>query len=263
MQATRGMSSPTGPGPNVIVRCQKRHGRAIACKALLSRQSLTNLLSSVRARSDVTAAVLTDQAVADLPSSSATAAAQMLLDSSMTPSLPSAHHPVMRLMNERLQEGSSSRPGQRSDGCKLGLVVEGGGMRGIVTGAMLMGLQEMGLTPCFDAIYGASAGAINSTYFLTGQPEGLDIYTDYLATTSRFLSIKRYWSSRESVMSLDYLIDEVMHDVTPLDWDTVINSPLPLKVRNVTHWSHALKCRCCSAADIIVSVCVPGCDCVC
>lgn len=74
----------------------------------------------------------------------------------------------MRLISKRLQEGSSSRPGQRGDGFKLGLVVEGGGMRGIVTGAMLMGLQDMGLTHCFDAVYGASAGAINSTYFLTG-----------------------------------------------------------------------------------------------
>lgn len=32
-------------------------------------------------------------------------------------------------------------------------------------------------------------------------------------------------------MDLDYLIDEVMHNITPLDWDTVINSKLPLKVR--------------------------------
>jgi predicted acylesterase/phospholipase RssA len=94
---------------------------------------------------------------------------------------------------------------------------------------MLMGLQDMGCTHCFDAVYGASAGAINSTYFLTGQPEGLDIYTDYLATTSRFLSLKRYWG-RTSVMDLDYLIDEIMHEVTPLDWQAVIDSELPLKV---------------------------------
>lgn len=140
----------------------------------ISLQSLTNLISSVRARSDVSpAAAAIESNIRGLLSSTATAtAAQMLLDSGMTPSLPSANHPVMRLINERLQEGSSSSPGQRRDGCKLGLVVEGGGMRGIVTGAMLMGLQDMGLTPCFDAIYGASAGAINSTYFLTGVPRG-------------------------------------------------------------------------------------------
>lgn len=132
-------------------------------------QAFTSLLSHVSLRSDVSTAVLAEAGTAELPTSSSTVAAlPALLDSSMTPSFPSAHHPVMRLINQRLQEGSTSRPGQRSDGFKLGLVVEGGGMRGIVTGAMLMGLQDMGLTHCFDAVYGASAGAINSTYFLTG-----------------------------------------------------------------------------------------------
>jgi len=41
-------------------------------------------------------------------------------------------HPVLQLIQQRLQDGSS--PGQRQDNFKLGLVVEGGGMRGIVTG---------------------------------------------------------------------------------------------------------------------------------
>lgn len=61
-------------------------------------------------------------------------------------------HPVLRLLLSRLQDGSA--PGARGDGFKLGLVVEGGGMRGIVTGAMLMGLQDMGLVNVFDAVYG-------------------------------------------------------------------------------------------------------------
>ncbi len=33
----------------------------------------------------------------------------------------------------------------------------------------------------FDAVYGASAGAINATYFLTGQREGVDIYPEDIA----------------------------------------------------------------------------------
>ena len=44
-------------------------------------------------------------------------------------------HPTMRLIQSRLQQGSM--PGQRTDGFKLGLVVEGGGMRGCISGAML------------------------------------------------------------------------------------------------------------------------------
>ena len=33
----------------------------------------------------------------------------------------------------------------------------------------------------FDAVYGSSAGAINATYFLSGQREGFNIYTDDIA----------------------------------------------------------------------------------
>lgn len=62
-----------------------------------------------------------------------------------------------------------------------------------------------------------------------GQPAGLDIYTDHLAAGSRFLSLKRYWSSAP-VMDLDFLLDEVMADTIPLDYQAVIDSELPLKV---------------------------------
>jgi hypothetical protein len=63
-------------------------------------------------------------------------------------------HPVLRLLRSRLQAGSDGGPGRWPDKCKLGLVVEGGGMRGIVTGAMLMALQDSGLIGVFDAVYG-------------------------------------------------------------------------------------------------------------
>lgn len=62
-----------------------------------------------------------------------------------------------------------------------------------------------------------------------GQPDGLDIYTDHLAQGDRFLSLKRYWR-RQPVMDLSYLLDEIMWHITPLDWEAVIRSELPLKV---------------------------------
>jgi hypothetical protein len=34
----------------------------------------------------------------------------------------------------------------------------------------------------FDAVYGASAGALNATYFLSGQREGVNIYHEHIAT---------------------------------------------------------------------------------
>lgn len=42
----------------------------------------------------------------------------------------------------------------------------------------------------FDAVYGTSAGAINCTYFLTGQREGVDIYPEDIAN-KMFIDLRR------------------------------------------------------------------------
>eukprot|EP00882_Tetradesmus_deserticola_P001738 GHRQ01001868.1.p1 GENE.GHRQ01001868.1~~GHRQ01001868.1.p1 ORF type:complete len:467 (+),score=178.06 GHRQ01001868.1:470-1870(+) len=181
---------------------------------------------------DVKTAVSTQPRLVDIDNSSSSSRRPRFGMGHEQHSIPrhSSSHPVLHVMHQRLQEGSSSRAGCRRDGCKLGLVVEGGGMRGIVTGAMLMGLADMGLgANVFDAVYGASAGAINATYYLSRQPAGLDIYADHLAVGNRFLSLKRYWSS-QPVMDLNFLLDEVMADTIPLDYQAVIDSDLPLKV---------------------------------
>lgn len=76
-------------------------------------------------------------------------------------------HPTIQVLQKRWE--SKSKPGKRSDGFKVGLVVEGGGMRGAVTGGMLMQLHSIGMKDAFDVVYGSSAGAMNATYFLSDQ----------------------------------------------------------------------------------------------
>ena len=51
-------------------------------------------------------------------------------------------HPALQLLMERLRSGS--KPGARTDKHKLGLAVEGGGMRGCVTGGALRALHDLG-----------------------------------------------------------------------------------------------------------------------
>ena len=91
-----------------------------------------------------------------------------------------ADHPVLEILRERRR--TSSLPSRRSAGdkAKLGLAIEGGGMRGIVSAAMLQVLEECGMTDCFDAVYGCSSGAINAAYFLAGK---LGIRFPYTSTT--------------------------------------------------------------------------------
>ncbi|KAK3233826.1 hypothetical protein CYMTET_55900, partial [Cymbomonas tetramitiformis] len=127
---------------------------------------------------------------------------------------------------------AGSKPGKRKDPYKLGLLVEGGGMRGVVSAGQLIVLHSLGLRDCFDACYGSSAGAMNLTYFLSGQPEGALAYAEDLANKD-FLDLRRLLSSKESVrpsMDLSILLDDVMDVLKPLNWDAILSSPVPLKV---------------------------------
>ena len=50
----------------------------------------------------------------------------------------------------------------------------------------------------------------------------------------QFIDLKRLWKSEPggpAVLNLPYLLDYVMHDVCPLDWEAVLESEIPLKVR--------------------------------
>lgn len=136
------------------------------------------------------------------------------------------NHPTLQLMIDRKLKGSV--PKWRRDGCKLGLVIEGGGMRGAVSGAMGMALRRLGFCDVFDCVYGSSAGAVNGAYFLTGQEMGMDIYFEHLAN-KRFIDFGRLFGP-DPVLDLDYLIDTIMEEVVPLDWDRVLKSRIPLKV---------------------------------
>ena len=105
----------------------------------------------------------------------------------MTTSVPVATeattHPVAQVLRERARSGS--RPGAREDGHRVALVLEGGGMRGVVSAGMTAALERLGLTPCFDLVVGASAGAINGAALLAGAAErAVGAYTGPLASRS-------------------------------------------------------------------------------
>jgi predicted patatin/cPLA2 family phospholipase len=82
---------------------------------------------------------------------------------------PAMEHPVAQVLSERARAGS--RPGERADEHRVALVLEGGGMRGVVSAAMTAALERLGLTPAFDVVVGSSAGAINGAALLAGAAE--------------------------------------------------------------------------------------------
>ena len=54
-----------------------------------------------------------------------------------------AEHPALEAVKARWLGGS--RPGARRDDFKVGLVVEGGGMRGVVSGGSLQAMHDLGM----------------------------------------------------------------------------------------------------------------------
>lgn len=139
-------------------------------------------------------------------------------------------HATLQVLRQRVL--SKSQPGARLDSFKLGLVVEGGGMRGCVSGGALQALADLGMRDAFDAVYGSSAGAINGTYFISGQRDGVHIYHDHIAS-QEFIDLRRLISRKPGTapaLNLNFLLDTVIHDVHPLDFDAVLSSSIPLKV---------------------------------
>jgi predicted patatin/cPLA2 family phospholipase len=75
-------------------------------------------------------------------------------------------HPVLDVQAARLHSGSA--PGERDDPHRVAVVLEGGGMRGVVSAGMTAALERLGLTRCFDLVVGSSAGALNAAALLGG-----------------------------------------------------------------------------------------------
>lgn len=133
---------------------------------------------------------------------------------------------VIEILRARRSRGS--RP-PHGDAHRVGLVVEGGAMRGVVSAGMVSALEHLGLAHAFDAVYGSSAGALNAAYFLAGQAAvGTTIYYENINNRA-FIDLRRALLGRP-IVNLEYLIDDVAIRRKPLDAARVLASAIPLGV---------------------------------
>lgn len=124
---------------------------------------------------------------------------------------------------------AGSKPLNRDDGRFVSLVIEGGAMRGVVSAGMVAALEQLNLLESFDAVYGASAGAINGAYFLAGQARyGTTIFYENI-NNKEFVDLRRLVYGQPAV-SLEYLLDDVCVNQKPLIVDKVLQSSIPLRV---------------------------------
>ena len=131
-----------------------------------------------------------------------------------------AAHEVLRVLAARA--GRGGRP--YGDGLRVALAIEGGGMRGVISAGMALELYERGLVPAFDAVYGASAGAITGAWLLSSRPEGLLGWTEtaYAKTLIRRSGLLR---GRPAV-DVRSLIEELYQTTFPMDFASVLASPV-------------------------------------
>ena len=132
-----------------------------------------------------------------------------------------APHEVLRALAARCRTGS--RPGARDDGLRIALIIEGGGMRGVLSAGMALALDELGLVPAFDAVYGASAGAITGAWLLS-RPEGLRGWAEPAYTK---ILIRRTALLRgRPVADVRALIEDLYQTTFPMDFAAVLASPV-------------------------------------
>jgi predicted patatin/cPLA2 family phospholipase len=125
---------------------------------------------------------------------------------------------VVKLLLDRRSAGY--RPSIDDDGFKIGLAVEGGGMRGVISGAMMIALRDLGLKDVFDGFYGTSSGSINIAYYLNGDTwRALATYYDHLVG-SDFVDFKRLLRGGRPVR-IDTVL-ELMDDEVAIDYDRVL-----------------------------------------
>jgi predicted patatin/cPLA2 family phospholipase len=134
-------------------------------------------------------------------------------------------HPVVQTVLRRVSEGS--RPGARSDGRRVVLAIEGGGMRGVVSAGMTGAIEQLGLLNAFDEVHGASAGAFNAAFFLAGQAGYLATLYQHGFGDPRFVSVMRALRGGPA-LDLDYVIDHVWTRQRPLRFGTIISSEIAL-----------------------------------
>jgi predicted patatin/cPLA2 family phospholipase len=134
-------------------------------------------------------------------------------------------HPVLEVLRERTQDGS--RPGRRHDPHCVALVVEGGGMRGVVSAGMTAALERLGLTRCFDLVAGASAGAINGAALIAGVArEGAAAYHGPLASR-KFVNPARALRGRP-VIDVSYVLEYASAGLDADRHERVLASPIEL-----------------------------------
>ncbi len=108
-----------------------------------------------------------------------------------------------------------------------GLILEGGGLRGLFTAGVLDCFLKHDLH--FPYVIGVSAGAVMGTSYISRQP-GRN-----RTTTINYVNDKRYLSFRNllkegSIFGMDFIFNRLPNILEPFDYDVFFNNPVEYKI---------------------------------
>ena len=128
---------------------------------------------------------------------------------------------VLRLLRDRRKQGSA--PGHRSDDARLVLLVEGGSSRGAYSSGMTVAIEQLGLLPMFDAVYGSSAGALNAAWLLCGRAEST-MHAWWDPTIMGATIDPRRALRRQPVVDTRFLVHTVYTEIMPMGFQEILDS---------------------------------------
>lgn len=105
---------------------------------------------------------------------------------------------------------------------KTGLLLEGGGMRGVFTCGVLDSFMDRGIR--FPYTIGVSAGACNGLSYMSGQ-RGRAKYSNIdLLEKYQYIGLK-YLLKKRNIMDFDLLFQEFPEHILPYDYESYFSSP--------------------------------------
>lgn len=127
-----------------------------------------------------------------------------------------------KLIARRYHRGGAA--GKHGDGARLALVIEGGSARGAYSHGMVTGLEELGVLGCFDAVYGASAGALNAAWLLCGRA-ARSRRAWYPDVIRRVIAPARMLRGGLAV-DTGFLVHTVYERLVPMDFPAILANPV-------------------------------------
>ena len=130
---------------------------------------------------------------------------------------------VLQLLRERSRQ--ASLPGHRNDDARLALVIEGGSSRGAYSSGMTIAIEQLGLLPLFDAVYGSSAGALNGAWLLCGRADSTK-HAWWTPAIMRGTIDPRRALRRKPVVDTHFLVHNVYTELMPMGFQEVLDNPV-------------------------------------